>query len=75
MNYEAEELLQSISRHGKKVKGIAELQKHLKGERLTRGKAIMAKCYECMGYYMDGRQDCKCVTCPLYPYNPLADSK
>lgn len=31
-------------------------------------------CHQCMGYFMDGRQDCKTPRCPLYskmPYRKL----
>ena len=51
--------------------GKAFLLKHLKGEKLTRDKAIKAKCYECMGYFVDGLHDCKVLSCLLYPYMPF----
>jgi Zn-finger protein len=31
---------------------------------------IMAKCYDCTGFYKDGREDCNTPTCPLYPLMP-----
>ena len=40
------------------------------GVKLHRKAAMDAKCYECMGGYEDGAQDCQGVTCPLYPYFP-----
>lgn len=44
--------------------------KHLQGKKITRDEAIAAECYACMGYYRDGREDCKNYTCPLYPFSP-----
>jgi len=32
---------------------------------------ILAKCYECMAYYGDGKIDCKIPLCPLYPLMPF----
>jgi hypothetical protein len=42
--------------------------RHLQGERLTRGQAIHAKCFDCMGGYADGRTDCQMPNCALYPF-------
>ena len=50
--------------------GKTYLLKHFKGEDLTRGQAIKAKCADCMGLYIDGRIDCEISECPLYPYMP-----
>lgn len=50
--------------------GKTLLLKHLDGERLTASQRIKAKCCECMGYYVDGRVDCKIPNCPLYPAMP-----
>ena len=38
-------------------------------------RAIQAKCYDCMGFYEDGLEDCKCPTCPLYPWMPYKEKK
>ncbi len=51
-------------------RGATLLKKHNKKQRLTRGEALIAKCCECMGGYIDGRRDCKIPSCPLYPYMP-----
>jgi len=53
-----------------KAKGRAEYEKFKKGKSLTRHQSIIAKCYECMCHYADGRVDCEVVGCPLYPYHP-----
>ena len=64
------ELIEQIEKFGKRAKGKKELVSYLKGKRLTCAKAVLAKCYDCMGYYEDGIQDCGIKHCPLYPFNP-----
>ncbi len=61
--------LESIGKMGKLAKGRNELLNHLNGKILSRSQAMRAKCYECMGYYADGRLDCKILDCPLYFFN------
>lgn len=36
----------------------------------SRKKAIESKCHDCMAQYVDGKQDCEVVVCPLYPFMP-----
>lgn len=43
--------------------GKTNLVKHLRGERLTQRQAIFAKCCDCMGYWVDGRMDCRMPHC------------
>ena len=57
------------------ARGRGEYQKHLDGKRLSRGQAGLAKCYECMGGYCDGKADCGISKCPLYPYMPYRAKK
>ena len=63
-------MLEEVLKYGKKAKGRAEFIKYLKGEKLTRGEAILAKCYDCVCHYADGKVDCELPTCPLYDYMP-----
>ena len=65
---DAEERLSFIKREGKLVKGKAELIKYLEGKLLTARQTVLARCYDCMGYFVDGRQDCDCPLCPSYPF-------
>jgi hypothetical protein len=68
---EANKMKQKISdilKHGKTTRGKKELIKHLEGGRLTLKQAVNAHCYDCMGYFADGRQDCKMLKCPCYPF-------
>lgn len=59
-----------VDKFGIRAKGRKELIKSERGGTLTRGEAILAKCYECMGGYDDGRYDCIVSSCPLYQYMP-----
>ena len=65
-------LIKNNSKYGKKAKGKAELNKHLMGIKLTRGQAILAMCYDCLGGYDDGKYSCKVSHCPLYIYMPYS---
>ena len=56
-------------------RGRKELLAHLNGEKTILSEAVRAKCYDCMGYYSDGRQDCSCPLCSLYPFNPYNPNK
>ncbi len=52
-------------------KGSKELRKYKEThEPLSRSIAIICKCCECMSDYVDGREDCNIIDCPLYPYMP-----
>ncbi len=61
------EKLKSIDKYGKQAKGRKELIAHLEGKRLTLRQMILAKCYDCMGFFADGRVDCNIPECALYP--------
>lgn len=65
--------IRGIKKFGLKAIGRKEICAHLNGEHLTRGEAILAKCYECNGYYADGKADCKIPVCPLYGFMPYRD--
>jgi hypothetical protein len=60
-----------IVEQSKKAIGKSAYVKFLKGETLTQRQAIQAMCYECMGYYEDGDNDCENCTCPLYLFMPF----
>lgn len=36
----------------------------------TRSEAIKAKCHDCCGEYIDGKDDCGNPYCPLYSFMP-----
>jgi hypothetical protein len=56
-------------------KGKSVYDRWQKGHRLTRAEAMHAKCFECMGHYKDGVEDCKMPQCPLYPWMPYRSKK
>ena len=58
----------NIEQYGKTAQGKKEILKHLKGQRLTLKQAVYAHCYDCMGFYADGKYDCKMPKCPLHPF-------
>lgn len=62
-----------VARYGIKARGKKETLKHLTGKRLSPLQAIYAKCFECMGYYSDGKMDCQVPSCPLYPFMPYQE--
>lgn len=59
--------------NGIKARGARELKKHLMGDKLTQRQAILAKCYDCMGGYGDGKMNCGIPGCPLYPLMPYRE--
>lgn len=67
------ERILTIRKYGKTAKGKKELLKHLSGEKLTFKQAIYARCYDCINYFSDGKQDCKMPACPLYPFMAYAN--
>jgi hypothetical protein len=66
-------LMDMIDKHGILSKGKQSLLNHLNGEKITRAAAMNAKCYDCMNYFSDGRQDCRMPNCPLFPWRPYKD--
>ncbi len=60
-----------MTKFGIKARGREDLIKHINGESLNKRQRILAKCYECMGGYADGRRDCKIAKCPLYSLMPF----
>ena len=52
------------------ARGRKELLNHLDGERLTIRQMALARCFDCMGYFADGKADCEIPDCPLYPLMP-----
>lgn len=61
-----EEEYEYVKKYGKRVKGKRQYLKFLNGEYLSNTDAILAHCYQCMNYYIDGLQPCGDFNCPLY---------
>ena len=62
--------IDSIKKYGITASGRKELLKHLSSERITLRQAVITKCYDCMSFYGDGRNDCNSPDCSLYPFMP-----
>ncbi len=56
---------------GKRARGKKEFEKFKKGEKLTYKQSVLAKCFECMCGYADGKVDCEVKSCPLHAYMPF----
>lgn len=69
MNNTLEQMLVALD-DAPKSRGNSMLKKHLEGEKLTSRQAILAKCADCMGYWIDGRFDCGISSCSLHTYSP-----
>ena len=59
--------IDEITQHGKTARGKSEFIRHLEGGKLTLRQAVLACCYDCMGFFADGKVDCKMLECPLHP--------
>lgn len=68
-------ILETVTSVKKESPGRKHLIRHLKGERLTLKQAVIANCFGCMGYYVDGRNDCGMPECPLYGWMPYRKDK
>ena len=57
------------------ARGKKEQEKHLAGEKLSMRQRILAKCYNCMNEYADGKVDCEIEECSLYAVMPYRQNK
>jgi len=62
--------IREVLKYGIAATGQALYIKSLEQKRLSASQAIRAKCYDCMGYFEDGKGDCGDPICPLYPWMP-----
>jgi hypothetical protein len=58
-----------------KFRGRKEYLAYLQGKLISRTQAMYAQCFDCMGYYSDGAQDCEVPECPMYGYMPYRVKK
>lgn len=70
-----EKKIASIRKHGIAAQGRKELLMHLQGTPLTERQGRLAQCYDCMGYYVDGKADCGIPDCPHYRRMPYRGKK
>ena len=50
-----------------------KIEERIAKKRNSPHAAILAHCHQCLGYYHDGREDCKNVKCPLYTWMPFRE--
>lgn len=63
------EMLERIN-DASKCSGRSNIIKSITGQKISASAAIVAKCFDCCGHYIDGRKDCEVSYCPLYPWMP-----
>jgi hypothetical protein len=68
-------LYEQIEAYGLEARGKKHLLRHLDGQKLSRKAAMESHCYQCMGYFIDGRADCGIPTCSLFDYRPFKDAQ
>ena len=64
-----------LSKGNSVLVGKRAFERHGNGQKIRPDEAIKAKCYDCMGFYEDGRLDCTCGLCPLYFWMPYRMKK
>jgi hypothetical protein len=62
--------VKEVIEHGTFAIGQQQFIDSCYGDRLQTSDMIRAYCYDCMGFYEDGIDDCKNPKCPLYPKMP-----
>jgi hypothetical protein len=67
-------VLQDIRKYGVSAIGKTDYKRFLASGKVTPLQGVKAKCYDCMGFYQDGKVDCEQVSCPLYPFMPYRKS-
>ena len=72
-----QEMAKNAKAEGIQVKGQKEFVAFCEGESISARQAILAHCYECLGYFggMEGSRDCENPVCPLYPFMPYSTRK
>ena len=65
--------VQQILKFGILAKGKKELTRYLRAEKITYKEAVLAKCYDCMYGYTDGKMDCEVNSCPNYHFMPYRE--
>jgi len=67
--------IKHIKQYGRQAKGKEALLRDLQGEQLNLEESILAMCYDCDGYYVQGTENCEISDCPLYPFMPYREAK
>lgn len=65
------EKIAEIKKYGKSGRGRSEYIDILSGKHVSYKGKCLAMCYDCTGYYSDGKYSCQDETCPLYGIMPF----
>lgn len=63
-----------IEKHGTTARGKKEYLAFLRGENLTMKQRVLANCFQCVGFYTDGKKDCEMEECTFHVYMPYRKS-
>ena len=72
VNPNAQEI-ENVKAFGKSGQGRTEYLDYLEGKHISYKQRCLAQCYQCMGYYKDGKVSCGCRTCALFTIMPYKD--
>jgi hypothetical protein len=64
-----------IKKYGLSVRGRREYLKYLNNEKITLRQAVAAHCYDCQGFFADGRAPCPDELCPLWLWSQFRDKE
>lgn len=67
--------LNDIQSQGRAAQGRHEYLDSLQGKNISPERSILAACYRCMNFYVDGKKDCETHDCPLYPFMPYTKGR
>jgi hypothetical protein len=68
-------LIADIKKYGLTVRGRREYLKYLNKEKITLRQAVAAHCYDCQGFFADGRTPCPDELCPLWPWSQFRNKE
>ena len=68
-----EERVQEVLKYGAEAIGKQQFIDLCYGDVLQASEMIRAYCYDCMGFFADGIDDCKNPVCPLYSKMPYSN--
>jgi len=75
LSTERQRRAQEIRREGTQTRGQHLYLKFLEGNKITLREAVYAYCYDCQGWYADGKAACTDPLCPLFAWAPFTHAK
>lgn len=70
-----QDIIKDIESYGRPAQGRKEYIAYLEGKTITPKQAILAHCYSCTNFYVDGKVVCQIPHCPLYDFMPYRKDK